>query len=529
MFDPAMFERLADIRGKYPGQVDEDLAHRVGRYLVRYLDEQNLSTERPSVLVGRDGRHSSPAIYSAVMQGIAREGGKPIPCGLATSDMVCWGAGRIYEGASVGVMITASHNPPEYNGIKIVGRDNDSGPKTGLATISPRDHLKAYFLTDADNSESAVELDEANELTGLCEDFVRWASEWARDHAIFNEKIVLDSGNGVGSLFVDPMRKLLPNAEIDTIFEQIDGGFPSRPSDPGLPGATDALGEKVRDSGAAFGAAFDGDADRVVLVDENGRFVPGDHLLTAIAMSIADGHDGESIVFTTTCSWLLVETIRSLGCVPVMSVIGQASVKKAMLETRAFFGGESSGHFNFADSYFQDSGLIALMTIWQILHSTKKKLSEVVKELNPIPQSGEINIRVLSDDWKAVCSGAIDKIAENYRAECYVLGFDGASVYSPKCSGIATIDELFPMHPSDPSGTNYRRIHPEYRPEWWLSLRKSNNEPLLRLNVECRNGEELESKTRELIEEVRGICADIGGCKTEVKDWGRIGPPAETP
>ena len=305
------------------------------------------------------------------------------------------------------------------------------------------------------------------------------------------------------------------------------------PSNPGLPGAVKALQEAVREKQAAFGAAFDGDADRVFLVDELGGFVPGDQLLAALARIVlkdapADERRLPPVIFVTTCSWLLVETLRKCKAEPVLCKVGQGSVKKAMQLTRAVFGGEASAHFNFPDSYFQDSGLIALMTFWQALHARKKTASQVMRELKPErwSQSGEINIRIHSDGWADISQKTIEKVQDAYAAKpCYVLDMDGINVYWPREDGIATVDDLFPRHSyNPPPGKPFRAVHKTYSPQWWFSLRRSNNEPLLRLNVECRDGGDMESRTRELLDEVRRTCSEIGGCETEVIDWGNLQP-----
>ncbi|HID75529.1 MAG TPA: hypothetical protein EYP56_05970, partial [Planctomycetaceae bacterium] len=311
MFDPALFLRSADLRGEYPRQINEELAWFVGRYLVRYLEQHGGA--HPAIVVGRDGRHSSPSVYRALVQGIAAAGGRPIPAGLATTDMILWAAGEGLAGASAGAMVTASHNPPEYNGIKAVRRGS-----VGVETIRPKTHLRPIY--EADMASDAPVIAEtpspaafpASARLGLATRFVEAACGRAPDRGQLTGTVVLDPGNGVGSLFIEPLKKQLPGVRIESIFEQIDGDFPNRPSNPGLPGATKTLQEEVRRLGAAFGAAFDGDADRVFLVDEQGRFVAGDHVLAALVRVMLAreaekqnrGHGLGPVVFASTCSWL---------------------------------------------------------------------------------------------------------------------------------------------------------------------------------------------------------------------------------
>ena len=522
MFDPKQFDRGSDFRGDYPRQVNEELAFFVGRYVVRFLRDEHVPT--PKVLVGRDGRTSSHAVYTAFIQGVASEGGTPIPCGLAPTDAVCWGAGARWHGADAGVMITASHNPPEYNGIKIV--KPKSGKKPGLDIIRPM-NLKKHFEADSQHSALAVSsavLPYPGTPLPLVHEFVAHACKWAPDRDKFEDTFVIDPGNGVGSVFLDPMRQEMPKARIEAIAAMIDGRFPSRPSNPGLPGALASLQAKVKESDAAFGAAFDGDADRLFMVDEKGGLVTGDQLLAAIAATVLPNSKAKSkpVAFAGTCSWAVVETIFAQGGEPILCKVGQDTLKAAMQNLDAVFGGESSAHFNFPESYFQDSGLIALMVFAQALNESKKTVSKTIAELPKWHQSGEINIRILSDDWSDIGKKISAELANRYREKCYVLTIDGVSAYSPRSEEFRNETDLFRTAPGDPDGERYRRVAAGYRPDWWFSLRRSNNEPLLRLNVECAAAKGTKDRTVALLNEVRKLCGEVGNCQTQVIDWGSL-------
>jgi phosphomannomutase len=527
MIDPKQFERGSDFRGDYPRQVNEELAYFVGRYLVRFLRDIK-AAEVPKIVVGRDGRLSSPAIYAALVQGIAAEGGTPAPVGLAPTDVVCWAAGAKVHGADAGVMITASHNPPEYNGIKMV-RPVKSAALPGLAIIRPTE-LRKYFDADVKSPRPDAVIDGVAPYAGspltLVNDFVRHACNWAPDRARFAGTIVIDPGNGVGSVFLAPLREEVPGVKVEAIAATIDGRFPSRPSNPGLPGAMDALSEAVRERGALFGAALDGDADRLFMVDENGDVVTGDQLLAAIIATVLPAVKGKHkpVAFVGTCSWAVCETVLQYGGVPYLSKVGQDTLKAAMQNVGAVYGGESSAHFNFPESYYQDSGLIALMAFWQALHASGQTVSQAIKALPKWHHSGEINVRILSEDWLDVSKGVVAMISESSRdaGKSYVLTIDGVSVYTPKVPEFPTETELFVRAPGDDAGTLYREVKPGYRPDWWVSLRRSNNEPLLRLNVEARSPKVLEKQTVRLLNEVRGLCKRLGGAATEVVDWGTI-------
>jgi phosphomannomutase len=526
MLDVAQFDRGSDFRGDYPRQVNEELAYFVGRYLVRYLRDQGIPL--PRIVVGRDGRLSSPAVYAALIQGVAAEGGEPLPAGLAPTDAVCWAAGSQLHGASAGVMITASHNPPEYNGIKMV-RPIHTGALPGLDTIRPI-YLKKYLESDQNAPQPlAVEsptLPFPRTPSRLLRDFVSHACRWAPDRKEFRGTVVIDPGNGVGSVFLPPLREEVPGAKIEAIAATIDGRFPSRPSNPGLPGAMDALAEAVRDREALFGAAFDGDADRLFMVDEEGTVVTGDQLLAAIiATTLPDLNQAEKpVAFTGTCSWSVVETVQQHGGVPYLSKVGQDTLKRAMQNVGAVFGGESSAHFNFPQSYYQDSGLIALMAFWQALHRRGQSVSQIVSELPRWYHSGEINIRILSEDWVNVSKEVVARLTQSYRDEgqTYVLDIDGVSVYSPRVPEMPTENDLFLLAPGDDSGRLYRRVRDGYKPDWWFSLRRSNNEPLLRLNVETASKKNLEKQTVHLLRDVRRLCEEVGKADTEIVDWGAI-------
>jgi phosphomannomutase len=526
MLDVGQFDRGSDFRGDYPRQVNEELAYAVGGYLVRYLHEQGVA--KPRIVVGRDGRLSSPAVYAALVQGIAAAGGMALPAGLAPTDAVCWAAGCRWHGADAGAMVTASHNPPEYNGIKMV-RPIQTGALPGLDTIRPTS-LKKYLEADLKSvrpqAAAAPVAPFAQTPSTLVRDFVHHACHWAPDRAAFRGTVVIDPGNGVGSVFLPTLREQVPGARIEAIAAMIDGRFPSRPSNPGLTGAMDALGLAVRERQALFGAAFDGDADRLFMVDESGKVITGDQLLAAlIAVSLTNLKLNQPpIAFTGTCSWAVVETVQRFGGVPYLSKVGQDTLKRAMQNVGAVFGGESSAHFNFPKSYYQDSGLIALMAFWQAIHRQGRKVSALIAELPLWYHSGEINIRILSEDWVHVSKEVVDRLTRSFREErqTYVLAIDGVSVYSPRRADIPTENDLFPLAPGDESGTLYRRVRAGYKPDWWFSLRRSNNEPLLRLNVETAVPETLETRTVELLHRVRQLCAEVGQAATEVVDWGTI-------
>ncbi len=517
MFNPALFQRSADLRGVYPNDINEELAWFTGRYLARYLREVT-GDRSPAVLVGRDGRTSSPALYKSVIEGLVSEQARVIPCGLATTDMIQWGAGEQIDGGQAGVMITASHNPPEYNGIKMVLRN----PKTeGLDIISPKGQILPYYT--ADNNSGLLPTGGAFTYPGggrfdLHRRFVEIACGQAPLLSKAKGKIVFDPGNGVGGIFVpllkEQFKRLGADIELITVAEAIDGRFPTRPSNPGLPGAVALLQKTVVERQAAFGVALDGDADRAFLVDEKGAFVPGSTLLAALAdakvrAALQGGRKDAPVVFAAVASFMVIDAIRSAGGTPILCRVGQDAAKVALMQTKAVFGGESSAHYNFPESYGLDSGLFALMAFWNLLIENQSSCSDYLSKLPEWPASGEINLRIICGDWKAMSGKIVDAIAARYRepaADCYVETLDGVSVYHPRVGDFADADALLPKHPADPQGATYRVVQEGYRPDWWFNVRASNNEPLLRVNLEAANAAQLTERTLALISSVREIC-----------------------
>ncbi|WP_437188429.1 hypothetical protein SH668x_001875 [Planctomicrobium sp. SH668] len=527
MFDPSLFLRSADIRGLYPNQINEELAWLSGRYLAQSLKDL-LQSPAPKIVVGRDGRVSSPVIYAALIQGIASEGGIPIPVGLATTDMIQWAVGKDLCGAQAGVMITASHNPAEYNGIKALVRNTKTGD---LDILRPIDQLQPRYEQDGGDGDAAASPVVAfpkQGRVGLQEQFVDAAvgrSERLKDAT---GKVVLDPGNGVGGLFRPLLKKSLEKrgakVELLAVAERIDGTFPTRPSNPGLPGAVKLLQETVIAEGAKFGAAFDGDADRVFLVDEWGQFVSGSVLLAALAKSLVSKNGGKgAVVYSAVSSWLVAETVRQAGGTPVISRVGQDAVKVALVKKAAVFGGESSAHYNFPDTYCLDSGLFALVTFWDMLLESGLACSQLLGQLRPWPNSGEVNLRVDCSDWKKMSAEIISTLKAENSSEAagnYVLDIDGISVFHPRVPEYKTVDDVFTIDKvGDPTGRTYREVQ-NYTPEWWFNVRASNNEPLLRINFESRDATEVAGRTYSLISRIREICGDRA--KIQVQDWGDL-------
>jgi len=313
------------------------------------------------------------------------------------------------------------------------------------------------------------------------------------------------------------------SVELLAVAERIDGTFPTRPSNPSLAGAVKLLQEKVIEVGAKFGAAFDGDADRVFLVDEWGQFVSGSVMLAALAKSMVEKSDRKNaaVVYSAVASWLVPQTVHAAGGRPIISRVGQDAAKVALVKTDAVFGGESSAHYNFPDTYCLDSGLFALVTFWDMLLESGLSCSELLGQLKPWPNSGEVNLRFECEDWKAMSKEVIDAVQSEYtNDEHYILDIDGVSVFSPTVPDFKTADDVFTVDPEgDPTGKIYRVVQ-DYTPDWWFNIRASNNEPLLRLNVESKEAAEVPGRTYSLISHIRKICGKRA--TVTVQDWGNL-------
>ncbi len=528
MFDPAQFQRKADFRGVYPDELNEELAFHAGRYLVQYVAKITDESE-PVVLVGCDGRLSSPQIYRALVEGITAAQGRPLCAEQATTDMIQWGAGMRFQEAIAGAMVTASHNPREFNGIKMVVRSPESG---GISIIRPVAHLQPLWEADRAQAEASAAarapIPAAEPLT-LHQDFVRAALQRVGSLEQAAGSLVLDPGNGVGCVLVTLLREAFAELQVDVqlhaIFDQIDGQFPNRCPNPGLPGQTRVLEDAVRQHQAEFGAAFDGDADRVFLVDERGQFVPGSQLLGALAARALTKVGPGPVVFAAVCSFSVIDAIRRFGGTPVFCCVGQDSIKVAMMKTKAIFGGESSAHYNFPDAYYLDSGLFALMMFWDLLLESNETCSQALAPFVCWNHSGEINLRMRCGDWQEMGRKIIDMLQTRFETEeanCYVTRLDGVGVYYPRVAEYPSVDDVFQIDSAEnPEGNLYRLVADGYRPQWWFNVRASNNESLLRVNFETQDGTPLVPQALDLIDSIRHYCQEHGA-QLEVEDAGNM-------
>jgi phosphomannomutase len=440
-----------DIRGIYPDEIDEDVARRVGNAFVAF-------TGAARVLVGRDARPSSEPLVAAFEEGATMAGADVVNLGVASTDLCYFAAGSLDAPAA---MFTASHNPAEYNGIKLCRAGaGPIGEETGLGEIKA---MLAAGLFERGEDPGRVE--RADVLPA----FVAHVHSFADIAALTPLRVVADTANGVGGLIVPAVVSKLP-FELTMLYGDLDGTFPNHPADPTQVDNLKDLARAVVDGDAAVGLAFDGDADRVVLVDDQAQPVSGSTTTAILAASILDRHrdsDDErdrTVVHNLICSKAVPEVIREHGGTPVRSRVGHSFIKQVMAETGAVFGGEHSAHYYFRDNYRADSGIIAALMVLEQLAITGRPLSELRKPYERYAASGEINTRV--GDPTAV----IDAVAGAF-SDAAQDRLDGLTV---------DLDE------------------------WWFNLRPSNTEPLLRLNLEAPDRGQCDEHTAEVLAIVRG-------------------------
>ncbi|HEX6231056.1 MAG TPA: phosphomannomutase/phosphoglucomutase [Actinomycetota bacterium] len=437
-----------DVRGVVPDDLDEDAARRIGSAFADWAGV-------PRIAVGYDCRVSSPSLAAAVREGIAGRGVDVVDLGLSSTDLVYFASGALDVG---GVMLTASHNPPEWNGMKFcLPGARPVGEETGLRDIRERAELDGLVPVSTPGT-----VEERNLLDAYADHVLTFVDP-ANVRPL---TVVADTANGMGGLVVPAVFDRLPVTLVH-LFPELDGTFPNHPADPIDPENQRDLKREVLARDADVGLAFDGDADRVFLVDERAEGVSGSEVTALVARAILRREPGAKIVHNLICSWTVPEVIRENGGTPIRTRVGHSFIKQVMAETGAAFGGEHSGHYYFRDNYRADSGLIAAVVVLEQLSLAEAPLSEVLAPFHRYHASGEINSVVADQRTK------IEEIASTY-AEGRADRADGLTV--------------------------------EFD-DWWFNVRPSNTEPLLRLHVEARTEELLRARTAELL----GLIRDEGG------------------
>jgi phosphomannomutase len=368
-----------DVRGVVPDELDEDLARSIGAAFAEW-------SAVDAVAIGRDCRLSSPSLAAALSEGITSRGTNVIDIGLASTDLLYFASG---SRSVAGIMLTASHNPPEYNGMKFcLPGARPVGQDTGLGEI--RELAQSHAFGPGAHTGTARREE-------MLEAYVEHVLSFVDVSAMRPLTVVADTANGMGGLVVPPVFERLPMTLVH-LYPELDGTFPNHPADPIDPENQRDLKRELLGRKADIGLAFDGDADRVFLVDEHADGVSGSEVTALVATAMLERHPGAGIVYNLICSWAVPEVIREHGGEPIRTRVGHSFIKQVMAETGAVFGGEHSGHYYFRENYRADSGLIAAVVVLEQLSRSSEPLSAVLAPFRRYHDSGEINSRVDDQD-----------------------------------------------------------------------------------------------------------------------------------
>lgn len=440
-----------DIRGVYPDEINEDAAYRIGRAFVKFLENEGQVGNR-QIVVGYDARESSPDLFEALTQGLLSEGADIINIGAASTPLFYWAI--INQKAAGGIMITASHNPAQYNGFKIcAGQARSIGLDNGLAKI--RDLASGSNFT-----AGAVVGKTINK--NLLSEYIDFVLENFAVKDLKPSKVFIDCGNGMAGPEILEIIKKLP-WQTEVLYADPDGRFPNHEANPIKEETLSALKERILAGKADLGVAFDGDGDRVAFLDEKGELVRGDFITALIAREILKKEPGQKIFYEVRTSKIVPEIVKENGGIPVLGRPGHAPIKEQMRKEDILFGGELSGHYFYKKFGFIENTIFTMLEMARVMNIEQKPLSEIIMPLKKYFVSGEINFKV----------GEPDKVLADIEQK-----YNGAQI--KKIDGLTVI-----------------------YPDWWFNLRKSNTEPLVRLNMEADRPELLEEKKRELIDLIK--------------------------
>jgi len=425
-----------DIRGVYPSELNEQAAYLIGRAFARKAGAKK-------IVVGSDMRLSSPALKKELIRGIIDGGVNVKDIGLVPIDAIYYCIWKL--GDEAGIMITASHNPKEYNGFKMVLK--------GMRWIDSKDVLEEVKNLPEKTSDTKGDIFEEDITPG----YINHILSFVDVDKIEPFKVVIDAGNGMAGKIMPLLTAGLPLNIIPLNFK-LDGNFPAHPSNPLLSESQKEICETVVKEKADFGIIMDGDADRLIFIDEKGKFIPPDITLLLLAKLFLQREPGAGVVYNIVCSKIVPEMIKKWGGRPLLSKVGYISISTLMREQNGIIGGEISSHYSFRDNGCSDSGFIAFVILLQLLSSHQQPLSEILKPFYKYFKSQELNFKV--DDKEA----AIEKLKQKYS--------DGEQDF---------IDG----------------IRVQYK-DWWFNARPSNTEPLLRLSIEADTKELLDQKQKDL-------------------------------
>ena len=447
MLDPSVFKAY-DVRGVYPTELDEEGAYRVARGYAEHFEPR-------SVAVGHDMRLSSPTVAEAVREGIADAGADVADLGLVGTEMLYHAVSEL--GLDGGICVTASHNPGEYTGMKIVRRGAlPVGGDSGLTEIRAR--AEAGFDVPAGRGEIRAE--------DVWASFVDKVLSFVDTGSIRPLRVVVDAANGMAGVMLPPVLERLPQLDVVRCYFEPDGSFPNHEPNPLLPENREFIVAKVTEEGADLGVAYDGDADRCFFVDDTGEFVPGDFVTALLAEAVLARHPGEKVIYDVRASWAVPETIERAGGTPLVSRVGHAFIKQRMRAEDAVFAGEVSAHYYFRDFSQADTGVVPFLVMLELLSQSGAKLSELLEPYRSrFFLTGEINTPVTDVPLK------LQELKERYTsAGGRASHLDGLSI--------------------------------EFE-DWHFNVRPSNTEPLLRLNLEALSEAEMIARRDEVLAIIR--------------------------
>jgi phosphomannomutase len=446
--DPKVFKAY-DVRGIYPSELDEEGAYAIGRAYVEQFEPRRIA-------VGRDMRLSSPSMAQAVVQGASAGGAEVLDIGTVGTEMLYFAVGDL--GLDGGVMVTASHNPKQYNGMKIVRRGAlPVGGDSGLLDVRDR----ALGLSSDDRDQNPATAEKVDVYPAFADKVLSFVDA----DAIEPLRTVVDAGNGMAGAMLPPVLERI-SVDAITCFFDPDGSFPNHEPNPLLEENRRFIVGKVEEERADLGIAFDGDADRCFFVDDTGEFVPGDFVTALLAESMLEKEPGAKIIYDVRASWAVRDTVERLGGVPLVNRVGHAFIKERMRKEGALFGGEVSGHYYFRDFNQADSGTIPALLMLELVSRRGQKLSEILAPFRArYFLTGEINTPVPDVALK------VQELKEHFAGEGEISHLDGISVTAEN---------------------------------WHMNVRPSNTEPLLRLNLEALDRELMERKRDEALAVIRG-------------------------
>lgn len=436
--NPTIFKSY-DIRGIYPSELNEEVAFQIGREFAK-------KTKAKNMVLGYDARLSSLTLMKAFATGAMAEGAKIFNIGQVPTECVYFSVGN-YD-FDTGVMVTASHNPKEYNGFKMLKKDGDK-----IAMIRGKDLASVV----EQNSGQEVKIVEP-EKKDIWKDYWGRVLSFSDLSEISPLKIIVDASNGVAGSAISKIKDKLPVEIIDLNFEP-DGNFPNHSPNPLEKDSVNKIAETIKSEKADFGLMFDGDGDRIFLVDEQGNLVRADVVLLLLAKYFLKKNPGMAVAYNAICSRAVPNFVKKWGGIPIRTQVGFVNVRDSLMQNNGIMGGELSGHYCFKDYYYMDSGMIAFLILLQNFSKDSRSVSEIVKELSPYVKSPELNFKI--DNKEEV----LEKVKQKYT--------DGKQDY---LDGVTV----------------------EYD-NWWFNVRPSNTEPLLRLTIEANTVELLADKKRELI------------------------------